>query len=136
MESETSRRDHLLLVLKLAEFGEMVTDAVQDSMGGLDLADNAGLRVLVGLELYGPSRPGGIAGSIGMTSGGVTKVLTRLEAVGLVSRRYGAFPDDRRGVEVSLTEKGRDVAREFGREFGLQLSKASELVADMSRLLS
>jgi DNA-binding MarR family transcriptional regulator len=136
MERETSQRDHLLLVLKLAEFGDMVTDAVRDSMGGLDLADNAALRVLVSLELDGPSRPGDIAGSIGMTSGGVTKVLTRLEAAGLASRRYGAFADDRRGVEVSLTEKGRTVACEFGRELGLQLSKSPELVADMSRLLS
>jgi len=136
MENGESRRNGLLLVVKLAEFGDKVADAVRQSIGGMDVTDNASLRVLVGLELDGPARPGDIAGRIGITSGGVTKVLTRLESAGLVSRRYGAFPDDRRGVEVSLTEKGQTVAREFGRELERQISEAPELFAEIAQLLN
>ncbi len=42
-----------------------------------------------------------------LTSGGMTSRLDRLTALGLISRK--ADPDDRRGVVVELTAKGRRV---------------------------
>jgi predicted ArsR family transcriptional regulator len=125
----------LYLALKLAEFGQMVGAAVTGALGGVDISDNPSLLIVVRLELDGPMRPGDIAGTVGLTSGGVTKVLTRLENAGLVTRRRRAFAHDRRGVEVSLTDEGRKAARLFGIELERQLAQSPDLVRDMYRLL-
>ncbi|WP_229069775.1 MarR family winged helix-turn-helix transcriptional regulator [Actinoplanes sp. DH11] len=49
--------------------------------------------------------PGALAASMMLSSGGTTARLDRLERAGLVER--SPDPDDRRGVLVRLTEKGR-----------------------------
>src|SRR4051812_24356309 len=50
---------------------------------------------------------GALARGLVMTSGGMTKRLDKLEAAGLVAR--SPDPADRRGVLVSLTERGLEV---------------------------
>ena len=60
-------------------------------------AGDAGLRI------------GDIAGRVLLTSGGVTRLVARLEGRGLVERTSCAT--DRRGTSVRLTESGRDVLR-------------------------
>ena len=72
----------------------------------------------------------------GLTSGGVTKAVSRLEDVGLVARRYGAFAEDRRGVAISLTPKGEALVGSFARELGVCISEAGPLIKEMSRLLA
>ena len=52
--------------------------------------------------------PGRLAASVMLSTGGMTKRLDRLEEAGLVRR--SPDPDDRRGVLVGLTAKGRRVA--------------------------
>jgi len=39
-------------------------------------------------------------GAIRLTSGGVTKVIDRLEEQKLIARRYGSMKDDRRGTRL------------------------------------
>lgn len=58
-------------------------------------------------EMYGESQssPGAIADRIGMTRGGVTKLIDRLLAKGLVTRHESA--GDRRYQEIALTAAGR-----------------------------
>jgi DNA-binding MarR family transcriptional regulator len=51
--------------------------------------------------------PGALAASMMLSSGGTTARLDRLEGAGLVRRTPD--PDDRRGVLVGLTRKGRAV---------------------------
>ena len=52
------------------------------------------------------SSPGELASNLDLSSGAMTSRLDRLEDAGLVRRLPD--PDDRRGVVVELTEKGRD----------------------------
>jgi DNA-binding MarR family transcriptional regulator len=52
------------------------------------------------------SSPGDLANDLELSSGAMTSRLDRLEEAGLVRRLPD--PDDRRGVVVELTQKGRD----------------------------
>lgn len=78
--------------------------------------DTPGLGVLVALDTFGPLRPVTITGLIGMTTGGATKVVDRLERRGLVRRRGGAVPGDRRAVVVGVTDAGRRAIASADRE--------------------
>jgi len=131
MTKDDQVSDSLVLLLKMAELGELVTASVKHALGGIAVTDNVSLLVLAQLKMYGPLRPSDIAESTGLTSGGVTKVLTRLEDLGLVLRRHGAFPQDGRAVEVSLTESGSIIVRTFGTEFARQIAEASDLIEAM-----
>lgn len=62
------------------------------------------LALLVFVE-HSPTRPSIVSRQVGLTSGGTTKVLDRLETAGLIERSYGTT-DDRRGVYVDLTDRG------------------------------
>jgi DNA-binding MarR family transcriptional regulator len=64
---------------------------------GLHLTDMQCINLL---ELLGPVTPGKLAESTGLTSGGVTVMLDRLEKAGLVKRERN--PDDRRSVLVRV----------------------------------
>lgn len=70
--------------------------------------DTPQLGVLISLDVFGPQQPGSIAALLGLTSGGVSKLIDRLERHQLVQRSFGAVPDDRRAVLVGLTDLGRD----------------------------
>jgi DNA-binding MarR family transcriptional regulator len=64
---------------------------------GLGLTD---MQMVHTLQLYGPSTPGKLAQSTGLSSGGVTVALDRLERAGYVKRE--ANPADRRSLLVAL----------------------------------
>jgi DNA-binding MarR family transcriptional regulator len=66
--------------------------------------------VLATLRRTGPPyelRPSELTGTLMLTSSGTTKRLDRLERAGLVER--APDPQDRRGVLIRLTAKGREV---------------------------
>jgi DNA-binding MarR family transcriptional regulator len=66
--------------------------------------------VLATLRRTGPPyelRPTDLTGTLMLTSSGTTKRLDRLEQAGLVER--APDPQDRRGVLIRLTAKGREV---------------------------
>lgn len=68
------------------------------------------LQTLGALILSGPpfeAKPNAISRHNLLTSGGMTNVLTRMEKKGLITRRKD--PSDKRGVIVSVTERGLDV---------------------------
>jgi DNA-binding MarR family transcriptional regulator len=67
---------------------------------GLRLTDMQCMNVL---ELLGPSTPGTLAACTGLTTGGVTVMLDRLEKAGYVKRAPN--PADRRSVLVSVNPK-------------------------------
>jgi MarR family transcriptional regulator, organic hydroperoxide resistance regulator len=64
---------------------------------GLGLTD---MQLIHVLQLYGPSTPGALAAGTGLSSGGVTVALDRLEKAGYVRRRPN--PADRRSLLVEL----------------------------------
>lgn len=75
------------------------------SLFGQRVADKLGLhptdmQFLNLLDLLGPMTPGGLARCSGLSSGGVTVVLDRLEKAGYVRRT--ANPADRRSVLVAI----------------------------------
>jgi DNA-binding MarR family transcriptional regulator len=76
-------------------FNQSVADRV-----GLSLTDMQCINVL---ELLGPSTPGKLAASTGLTTGGVTVMLDRLEKAGLVKRQPN--PKDRRSILVKVNAK-------------------------------
>jgi MarR family transcriptional regulator, organic hydroperoxide resistance regulator len=64
---------------------------------GLGLTD---MQLLHMLQLYGPSTPGRLAAGTGLSSGGVTVALDRLEKAGYIRRKPN--PADRRSLLVTL----------------------------------
>ena len=107
-------RDHAdaqRLLLQLARFGSTVSNAMADATGQPEFVTNAPLLVLCLLDLEGPERPGAIGEVVGLTSGGTTKLLDRMETAGLINRSYGAIEADHRGVQVTLTAEGRRLLR-------------------------
>jgi DNA-binding MarR family transcriptional regulator len=99
--------------------------------------DGADLEILEALERSGPDgllSPTELSESVMMTSGGMTGRLDRLRRAGLIERRPD--PNDRRGIYVVLTSKGRETVRrvlplhaEAGREClqGLDPESVAEL---------
>jgi DNA-binding MarR family transcriptional regulator len=77
--------------------------------------DTPAVGVLVGLEMFGSLRPAALGAVLGMSSGGTTKRIDRLQARGLVARRLGAVPEDRRAVLIELTDVGREALGAFER---------------------
>lgn len=69
---------------------------------GVTVAEWVFLRLLHDVDGMAPSL---LAGRMGLTKGGVSKLADRLAARGLVSR--AGNPDDRRGQTLSLTAAGR-----------------------------
>ncbi len=106
-EAERQRAQRLLIAF--ARLGAAVTVALHARVD-TGFLSNVQVIVLTSLDLSGPQRPAGIIALPGMTSGGVTKVLDRLEEQGLIARRYGEVEGDRRGTELMLTPKGEQVA--------------------------
>jgi len=92
-------------VLILARYLErMVNGAL--AAHGLTLGQ---FDILATLRREGPDgrlTPTQLMRSVALSSGGMTNRLDRLEEAGLVRRE--ADPDDRRGVVVGLTRKGRE----------------------------
>ena len=76
-------------------FNQSVADRV-----GLSLTDMQCINLL---ELLGPSTPGKLAASTGLTTGGVTVMLDRLEKAGFVKRQPN--PKDRRSILVKVNAR-------------------------------
>ncbi len=99
-------RDTQRFVILLGRLGLELSAAIRDAVGA-DLASNAAVVTLSLLDLEGPKRPGELQVATGLSSGGVSKLLDRMEAADLIARRIGSIPEDRRGVMVSITPEGR-----------------------------
>jgi len=116
------------LLLQMASLGNQVSTAMARATGTPDVVTNTPLLVLCLLDLDGPARPSVISGVVGLTTGGTTKLLDRLEDAGLIHRSYGAIESDHRGVEVALTAKGRRTLRAATGALVEHLPDLSELV--------
>jgi DNA-binding MarR family transcriptional regulator len=98
------------MILLISRFGQVVGTAMSVRVGDAGLIGNLPLLVLSDLDLTGDRRPTEIQALTGLSSGGVTKLLDRLEDRGLIARSFGTLPEDRRAVVVSITPEGRRVA--------------------------
>ena len=113
MERHESRNEYdgatARIIVALGDAGKVISEAVRSSTGFKLLNDNSTMVAFLLLWLSGPMRPGEIAEAMGITTGGSTKIVTKLETNGLVSRLHDSDPDGR-AVIVSLTEKGERTA--------------------------
>lgn len=93
------------------EFGELLGAAsVLERIAGRELERRCGIRhavfeVLLRLSRDGSRSMGGLAGELILTSGGMTRIIDRMEEAGLVGREPS--PGDRRRQLVALTPAGR-----------------------------
>lgn len=97
------------------------------------IADNVGLHLtdmqcINVLELLGPTTPGELARHTGLTTGGVTVMLDRLEKGGYVKREPN--PKDRRSLLIRINpkklEKVNSYYGEVNQRVGSILQKTSE----------
>lgn len=122
------------LVVRLGRLGESLSKAFDDVLD-TELPGNTPLIALMVLEAEGPSRPRQLQQVTGLTSGGLSKLLLRLEEAGLVLREFGTVPGDRRGAVVSLTPKGESAAREIAGVVLARLDEIRALVRDLDLLV-
>jgi DNA-binding MarR family transcriptional regulator len=97
------------VLLEMSTSGRAMADAALGVLGSDDLVSIATLTLLY---RDGPQRPTQIAELTGLTSGGATKLITRLENAGLVVHEEGTVPADGRAVVVSLTGLGSQKVEE------------------------
>jgi DNA-binding MarR family transcriptional regulator len=105
-----SARDIRRLLMLLGRLGTTMGNAIAEAVGP-ELSNNGPIIALFALEEQGSMRPGQLQELTGLSSGGVSKLLDRLQEGGLVTREYGVLADDRRGSVVKLTAKGRRTSR-------------------------
>ncbi len=116
-------------IARLLRAARAADGAVEATLSTLGLAPGW-FDVLSALRRSGaPFRltPGRLSRSVMLSSGGMTKRLDRMEAAGLLQRLPD--PDDRRGVLVGLTSKGR---RLVDRAVEAHLANEERLLAGLS----
>jgi MarR family transcriptional regulator, organic hydroperoxide resistance regulator len=89
--------DHVVLEIRKFIAAAIFFNARAAEKAGLGLTD---MQMLHMLQLYGPSTPGRLGIWTGLSSGGVTVALDRLEKAGYVRRKPN--PADRRSLLVTL----------------------------------
>ena len=77
---------------EMSTSGRAKADAALGVLGSDDLVSDVSIATLTLLCRDGPQRPTQIAELTGLTSGGATKLITRLENAGLVGREAGTVP--------------------------------------------
>ena len=101
---ETTARLMLAMVEVALEMTEIAAEVLEEPT----LSRNAPIAVLFKLWLEGDARPRDLADAIGQTSGGVSKVIDRLDEAGLVERSGDELADGR-AVLIRLTDTGSAV---------------------------
>jgi DNA-binding MarR family transcriptional regulator len=129
--------DHVAarLLLLLAEFGDEVGRAMESGGGHPDLIANTPILVLASIDLHGPQRPSALQAVTGMSSGGLSKLLDRMEEMGVVRRHPGGVSGDRRGVLVELTGQGREQLRVLAAALAERLPHTRALVSEIASVL-
>jgi len=118
----------------VAEYGAAITSALAERVDDRDLVTNTVILLMFDLYDGTPRRPTEIGLKTGLSSGGVTKFLDRLEAAGLLARSEGHPEGDRRGVSVVITPAGRKFAETVAEEVENQKPLLVEFAATVSRL--
>src|SRR5215813_4697965 len=100
----TAKREELIAAMFL-ELRRMVANSVLFNLRMAEIlkVNPTDLQFINFMELYGPLTPGRLAELSGLTTGGVTVVLDRLEKAGVIKREPN--PADRRSYLVRVLPK-------------------------------
>jgi len=134
-EDAASRERTRHFLLTAARLGTLLTHALAAAADDPELAGNHPILVLCQLDGAGTQRPVDIQALTGLSSGGVTKLLDRLEAKGLIERTLGAVPGDRRAVIITITDRGRDTVGRFAQAVDAQLEASRAVAGELRELL-
>lgn len=118
--------------IALAQLGMEIGAAIEKTVGPA-YDSNAVVIALFLLDLRGPMRPVELSEALGFTSGGVSKLLGRLERLGAV-RRSGHDGPDLRAVTIRLTPAGRRVSRKIARAVQASVDRLPAVAAALARL--
>jgi DNA-binding MarR family transcriptional regulator len=124
------------LIAQLARLGASVTAMLRAATPDPELATNVPVVVLFELRAAGPLRPSEIQELTGLTSGGVTKLIDRMEGHGVVRRLDGHPEGDRRGVMVALTPAGEALLAAFAGSLVDRIDEVREIATGLNRLLA
>ncbi len=124
------------LLLLMSGYERTVSEAMLDVAPDPELAGNVSLVVLCTLDLEGARRPGVLQEVTGLSSGGVSKLIDRMEAAGVVKRTYGGVPGDNRGVLVTITRRGKALVARFTSEVAARLPESRVLLDQVSSAVS
>lgn len=133
---ERERKEAQSVLLQMAQLRLVLTTAAEGAVRDADLATDLAATLLFALDNDGPLRPTVIQELTGLSSGGVTKLVERLEQKGLVARKTGAIDGDRRGVLVELTRRGRNAVRSMSDAMADALKDSRAEASDLAGLLT
>ncbi len=131
---DRSDRAQQILVL-LGAFGHRTHEALAEQFADPEVVTNAHVLAVCELSLRGPLRPRDLQASAALTSGGTTKLLDRLEELGLIERAYGRVAGDRRGITISLTTRGHEAASRMSAALEGQIEVVRAFSAELAALL-
>ena len=119
MSTENRQALHEAIVHEIRRFiaGAILHNQKVADEVGLHLTD---LQCINVLELAGPTTPGDLARSTGLTTGGVTVMLDRLEKAGYLKRAPN--PQDRRSLLVRINPKKLEKMHSYYGEINRQMS--------------
>ncbi len=123
------------LLLLIGRFGRAVTQTFDEVSGDPELVTTVPIIFLCTLDLNGPRRPGELQELTALSSGGVSKLLDRMEHAGVVKREYGTVPGDNRGVLVSITPRGRRLVRQVTTLLASRLPETRVLLREITEVL-
>jgi DNA-binding MarR family transcriptional regulator len=118
----------------VARYGAALTSAVAERIGQREFVDNTVILLLFDLYDGTPRRPTEIGRATGLSSGGVTKLLDRLEGAGMLAREAGHPDGDRRGVTVVITPAGRRFVEDVAAAIEDQVPLLLEFAATVNRI--
>ena len=107
----------VLVMAALGTAGATYQDAVESVLSEHGLLDTTARHALCLIAASGSVRPRDVADQLGMTAGGVTALLDRLESAGHVTRWHDQAGGDRRAVLVDATPAGAKAATAILRVF-------------------
>lgn len=119
-------------VVRLAEIGGEWSTLILEIAEGDPVADNVAVHVVCRLQASESLRPFELRESIAVTSGGMTKLVDRLEGAGLVARLATKPREDGRGVQIALTKKGSSLVQEL---LVAIAPRVHELNADLAQIV-
>jgi DNA-binding MarR family transcriptional regulator len=118
----------------VARYGGALTTRLAERVGNQELVTNSVILLLFDLYDGTPRRPTEIGRTTGLSSGGVTKFLDRLEAAGMLIREEGHPAGDRRGVSVVITPAGRRFAEDVAAAVEEETPLLLEFAATVTRI--
>jgi DNA-binding MarR family transcriptional regulator len=131
--SPTARAAEIALIV--ARIGVLIGDSMRGSVESGALVTNESGQVLAELAM-GDRRPRDLERVTGLSSGGVSKLIARLEHAGLVVTAKGTLAADRRATLVSLTPRGRRVLISIARSLVVHADAMGALVGRARVLLA